>query len=94
MTKEIYQKFGVDVIVTEPTVINAIQIPEAISKLYKMKFGENLGYYTSAKAIVPFLKPSLMFVTQEIMTNRIRDPSLTKLPPMVIVMDEAHHASV
>jgi HrpA-like RNA helicase len=63
MTKEIFRKFGVDVTVTQPTVINAMQIPQNIATLYKLKLGENLGYQTGAKSVIPRARPNLMFVT-------------------------------
>ena len=93
MTKEIFRKFGVSVSVTQPTVINAIQIPQNIAALYKLKLGETVGYQTGAKSVIPSQNPNLVFMTQEIMTNRLRDTT-RPVQPSVIVMDEAHHASI
>jgi HrpA-like RNA helicase len=81
------------ILVTQPRVINAIDIVKQVTKHYDLQFGRNIGYQTGPLTRTPDMS-GVLFATIGVLTNK-----LTVMPPenflnyQYLVIDEVHDRS-
>jgi HrpA-like RNA helicase len=83
--------------ITQPRIINTIQIAESIPRFYKdMKFGQNIGYSTGFIKRLPRFPTSVVYMTLPTIYNQIINMTEEKFlnKYSFIILDEVHERSI
>lgn len=84
-----------EIIVTQPRVLNAIDIVKQITQFYPhLQFGKNIGYQTGPLTRKPNMK-GILFASIGILTNKLStmDPDDFVAAFQIIIIDEVHDRS-
>lgn len=94
---ELFKHYNKKILIAEPTVATAMQIPQDIAKYSNntIEFGKNISYITGDFKS-DYIKQGLEFCTYGILKNKLLNMTPVEFNNMysVVIIDEAHYKSI